>query len=312
MIRSIIASIRNTFAGYSWLKAALIAGAMVVAAGIIRFWGGEIHWGLVLTTFLIAVLFSLFEYLLLMRTALDNVKAKRNNEAMLLTIPWKEPVRIQWMVLNNPIERSLLIIGALIAAVSLIGMRLSRNPLTLNFLLFGAIVMLILSWKIQRKKLEHWVLDFIDGFFVILFPALLVLLNHRFHKESAYFAGFFIPEFFFYLAYRFVVQMAAVDKMVQPDIGSFPYAIRHSRIAVHHSFLAFGFLALVLSNLMGVHWRVLAPQLICILSASVQIIRLEKIMQGSRINWKMDGVLAIGNILLLMYFQAVPLWIAPI
>lgn len=312
MIRSIITSIRNTFAGYSWLKAGLIAGATIVAAGIIHFWGGEIQWGLVLTTFLTAVLFSLFEYLLLMKTVLDNVKAKKNNDAMLLTIPWKEPVRIQWMVLNNPIERSLLIIGTLIAAMSLIGMRLSRNPLQLNFLLFGAIVMIVLSWKIQQKKLEHWVLDFMDGFFVILFPALLVLINHHFHKESAYFAGFFIPEFFFYLACRFVGQMAAVDKMVQPDIGSFPYAIRRSRIAVHHSFLAFGFSALVLSNLMGVHWRVLAPQLICILSASIQIIRLEKIMQGSRINWKMDGVLAIGNILLLMYFQAVPLWIAPI
>lgn len=312
MIRSIIVSIRNTFAGYSWLKAALIAGAMMVATGIIHFWGGDIHWRLVLTTFLIAVLFSLFEYLLLLRAMLENAKAKKDNEATLLTIPWKEPVRIQRMILNNPIERSLLIIGTLIAAVSLIGMRLSRNPLTLNFLLFVAIVVLVLSWKIQQKKLEHWIFDFMDGFFVILFPALLVLLNHHFHKESAYFAGFFIPEFFFYLAYRFVGQMAAVDKMVKPDIGSFPHAIRHSRIAVHHLFLAFGFSALVLANLMGVHWRVLAPQLICILSASIQIIRLEKIMQGSRINWKMDGVLATGNILLLMYFQAVPLWIAPI
>jgi hypothetical protein len=312
MIHSILTSIRNTFAGFSWIKVALIAGAMMVALGIIHFWGGEIHWGLALVIFLIAIFFLLFSYLLLLKTMLENIKEKKINDATFLTIPWKEPVSIQWMDLNNFIERSLLIAGTLIAALSLIGMRLSKNPLTLNFLIFGAIVLLILSWKIQQKKLDHWILDFTDVFFVILFPALFVLLNHEFHKESAYFAGFFIPEFLFYLAFRFVGQMAAVDKMIQPDVGSFPRAIRHSRIIVHHLFLAFGFLAIVVSNLMGVHWRVLSPQLFCIISASIQIIRLEKIMQGSRINWKLDGVLAIGNILLLMYFQAVPLWIAPI
>lgn len=308
MFRDTIEKLAASFTGFSLLKIPVMIGCFITSAGIIEFWGGAIHWDLVATGFFLSFLLIFLDHLLKIQAISKFNRLKKGNHAEVLTAPWHHPTLMHFADDGHFIERLLLIVGTAFAGAALAAVQLTGHKVFFNLLLFVTVAVLVFTWNNRQSALNHWTNDFSDAFFTVLFPSLFVLINHDFRNAGAYFIGFSIPVFFLYLAYSFVLAMAVVDKNVKPEFGIFPGCIRESKIMVHHFFIAFGFVSVILADLSGVHWRVIAPQLICVLPSSILIIRLERIMQGSRTNWKLDGVLSIANVLMLLYFQALPLW----
>ncbi|MEN6292450.1 MAG: hypothetical protein ABFD07_10620, partial [Methanobacterium sp.] len=154
-----------------------------------------------------------------------------------------------------------------------------------------------------------WLEELTDGLLTVIFPSILFEVLQPHYLAELTIIGYIFPVFFLFLSFRFVFSMVIINRQNNYSPGFFVYLIRNNLFRIHHLFPSLAFLLIVAANRMGVHWRIQWAQLLVIPTICLQIIYIEKVINGGKPNWKLIEFLAYTNLLLMEYFQNVSVWI---
>jgi hypothetical protein len=287
-------------------KLVFSAGTIFCSVGIARFWELPIHWleiGLVVLLCWIGISTAFLLQLQIYR------RQSTQHTLTFLSEPWGK--------INNlgdlqPQKQINLIIYFLFFLIPVLYLMILRNlPRTseINFVFLIYIAMILMNAFSGSSAAVGWFEEISDGILTILMPSTFAYLVIRPGSPLVHTLAYATPLFFGFLAFRFIQCLAAYDQQVSFQPGAYPTLIRKGEFRFHHVIVGSIFLSLILFNQLGVHWRLLAPQLVLIPTWTYQIVLIEKIMKGMAPNWKLLGWLSLANLLLSLYLFLLPVWI---
>ena len=287
-----------------WWKIPISLGVMLSTVEFINFWDVPINWTAFVLIFLITIISLITANLLQMRLYIFSSDEK---SITFLNVPSGKPKEINKNE-KDAVSVNLVIyfLFFLLVAVYMSFLFLNKkNQWDLNFVFLLMIISILIFSFAGNSPRINWSEELLDGLLTVFFPSVLVILGHQNYPFQKYILSYLIPDFCFFLAFRFILGMSMLDYQVSFKPGFFVNYLQKRKFRLHHLFYFLAYFSLILMNRLGVSWELLAPQLLLLPSVSFQIVLIEKIMKGSPVNWKLLGWLSYLNLILLLYFQCI-------
>jgi hypothetical protein len=278
-------------------------------AGAIYFWDHPINRITFLYSFAFSILLILCAGWLQVRIGLSKIRIHTGDHFSVMVTPWGKKIEFEEEETIPVLNFLLFITGILIILIFLLLARRVTYLLTINvYFVLTLFVTFLYAYAGSNEKI-CWLEEISDGLLTVILPTILYEILTPYGLAGLTIMGYTLPVFCLFLSFRFVFSMAIIDRQNNYSPGLFIYLIRNNLFRIHHLFPSLAILLIVIANRMGVHWRIQWTQLLVIPSICLQIIFIEKVIDGQKPNWKLTGILTFANILLMEYFQNVSVWI---
>ncbi len=289
-------------------KFGISAVVLLSAAGALHFWEYPVNWLHLLYSFLISALVLLCAFWFQVRITLSKTLVQIGKTFSVFTFPQRDKIEFEEKE-TLPVLNFLLMISAVTLMLTfLLVMQFTDSRMGFN-VYFGLVLIAVFLFSYAGSlNAICWTEEILDSFLTVAAPVLLLLSFQAYTPAELTLKGYVIPLFFLFLSFRFVLSMIQLDAHAGWIPGFFPLVICRNFFRIHHLFVFFALITIVIFNRMGVQWRIQWQQLLTFPTLSLQIIFVERIFNGIKPNWKLLGFLAYMNILLWAYFQIVTIW----
>jgi len=290
-------------------KLVLCLGTLFSTSGVLKFWGINFNW----IYFIYVVLFSFLTIILArwlqIRFAFYRERVPLGKNFSILTSAWRKKVEF-----NPddavPVFNFIMFLTCIVLMIFYLWMaHLIENRFTINiFLLFLIMTVLIYAYAGSYRKIS-WLEEIADGIITVFTPSIWISAQYAFEASQLSILSFVLPILCFFLSFRFVFSMIIVEENIHFSPGLFVAAIHNKNLRIHHIFPFAAYSIIILTNIMGVHWRIQWPQFFTIPTIVIQIILIERILAGKKFEKNILFFLSFANILLLEYLQTAAIWL---
>ncbi|GAP41552.1 hypothetical protein [Flexilinea flocculi] len=290
-------------------KLAVSLGALFSTAGLIKFWGFQSNWIFFFYVFLFSSLTIILARWLQIRFAFLRERIPVGQEFTVLTSPWRRG--IDFNPENSvPIFNFILLVSCIVLMLFYLWMiHLVKNRLVNNiFFLLVLFLVLLFTYAGSYRKIS-WIEEISDGLLTVITPSIWLSIQFESMELQLSILSYMLPILCLFLSFRFVFSMIMVEEDVPFSPGFFVTAIHKNSLRIHHFFPFAAYGIIILTNLMGVHWRIQWPQLLTIPTVVVQMVLIERILTGKKFERRLLTFLSFANIILLEYFQITAVWI---
>lgn len=155
-----------------------------------------------------------------------------------------------------------------------------------------------------------WAREFLDGVLLFVLPALFLVATQDGSRARTTILAMLTANLFFYFCDRFLKAMADIDCGATFQDGLFTTMIRRQRFHAYAFFAALAYLAIVFFNLLlGVQWRLLSPVLFALPLFAALIVLLERVERGGAYQRKLIGALGMAAMFFVLYAELITVWI---